>query len=283
MDPIVGEKYSVGRKLGAGSFGEVRLGKDIEKGTQVAIKLESARTRSPQLLLEFRIYELVAGGEGIPKVFWYGTHGRYNVMVMELLGPSLEDTFQSCERRFSLQKVVRLGEQMISRAQYVHEKNFLHRDIKPDNYAFGIGDHVETVYLLDFGLSKKFKSSRTGQHIAYREGKSLTGTARYASINSHRGYEQSRRDDLESIGYVMMYFCRGSLPWQGLKVKENEDKFRKIMEVKISTPVKDVCKGFPDQFVRYIEYTRQLQFEERPDYEFLRNLMRSIPINQSDT
>lgn len=203
-------------------------------------------------------------------------------MVMELLGPSLEDSFQASERRFNLQKVVTLGDQMISRAQYVHEKNFLHRDIKPDNFAFGIGDEKDTVYLLDFGLSKKFKSSRTGQHIAYRDGKSLTGTARYASINSHRGLEQSRRDDLESIGYVLVYFCRGCLPWQGLKVKENEDKFRKIMEVKMNTPVPEVCKGFPNQFVQYIQYTRSLTFEERPDYQHLRDLLKSIPITPGD-
>lgn len=282
MDPIIDERYTVGKKLGAGSFGEVRLGRDIKDGNQVAVKLESTRTRTPQLLLEYRIYELVAGGEGIPKVYWYGTHGRFNVMVMELLGVSLEDSFQGHDRKFCLQKVCELGEQMITRAQYVHEKNFLHRDIKPDNFAYGIGRNSDVVYLLDFGLSKKFKSSRTGQHINYRDGKSLTGTARYASINSHKGIEQSRRDDLESIGYVLMYFLRGSLPWQGLKVEPNEDKFQKIMEVKINTPVEVVCRGHPEMFQKYITYTRGLGFEERPDYEHLRNLLRSVPLTRSD-
>jgi len=282
VDPIVGDRYSVGRKLGAGSFGEVRQGKDVRDQSLCAIKLESSRTRTPQLLLEYRIYELVAGGEGIPKVFWYGVHGRYNVMVMELLGTSLEDAFQSADRKFNLSKVVFLGEQMISRAQYVHEKNFLHRDIKPDNFAFGAGAKSDTVYLLDFGLSKKFKSSRTGQHIVYREGKSLTGTARYASINSHKGIEQSRRDDLESIGYVLMYFLRGSLPWQGLRVREDEDKFQKIMEVKINTPVAEVCRGHHDNFAKYINYTRSLRFEDRPDYDLLRNFLNSITLTRSD-
>merc|ERR1719341_50668 len=195
---------------------------------------------------------------------------------MELLGPSLEDSFQASERRFNLQKVVTLGDQMISRAQYVHEKNFLHRDIKPDNFAFGIGDEKDTVYLLDFGLSKKFKSSRTGQHIAYRDGKSLTGTARYASINSHRGLEQSRRDDLESIGYVLVYFIRGSLPWQGLQIKPHEDRYVKIMEKKETTALVDLCKGYPDEFVTYLNYCKTLKFEERPNYELLRALLRDI-------
>lgn len=270
---LVGDKFSVGKKLGAGSFGEVRLGKNVETGQEVAIKLESTRTRAPQLLLEYRIYELIAGGEGIPVAYWYGVYGRYNCMVMDLLGPSLEDAYHADARAFTLRRVADLGRQMISRVQYVHEKNFLHRDIKPDNFAFGVGKQANVVYILDFGLSKKFKSSRTGQHIAYREGKSLTGTARYASINSHKGLEQARRDDLESIGYVLLYFLKKVLPWQGLKVNDDEDKFERIKEVKISTPVTTLCKGFPDAFVKYINYCRALQFEERPDYEYLRSLL----------
>eukprot|EP00397_Hematodinium_sp_SG-2012_P013903 GEMP01014128.1.p1 GENE.GEMP01014128.1~~GEMP01014128.1.p1 ORF type:complete len:282 (+),score=26.70 GEMP01014128.1:372-1217(+) len=275
MNPFLGDKFSVGRKLGAGSFGEVRMGKNIETGQQVAIKLESMRTRTPQLLLEYRIYELIAGGEGIPGVHWYGVHGRYNVMVMDLLGASLEDAYQADMTAFNVKKVCEVGRQMVTRVQYVHEKNFLHRDIKPDNFGFGLGRDANTVFILDFGLSKKFKSSRTGQHIAFRDGKSLTGTARYASINSHKGLEQSRRDDLESVGYVLMYFLRQTLPWQGLKVRDDEDKFEKIMEVKIATPVQDLCKGFPDEFAKYITYCKGLQFEERPDYEYLRGLLQT--------
>jgi len=277
--PYVGDKFSVGRKLGSGSFGEVRIGKNIESNQQVAIKLEPVRTRTPQLLLEYRIYELIEGGEGIPKAYWYGNYGapaRYNCMVMELLGKSLEDHFQEDPKSFTLKKVAELGHQMVSRAQYVHEKNFIHRDIKPDNFAFGLGSRSHIVYMLDFGLSKKFKSSKTGHHIAYREGKSLTGTARYASINSHKGLEQSRRDDLESIGYLLLYFLKRVLPWQGLRVAEHEDKFEKIMEVKIATPVTTLCKGHPDEMVKYVNYCRSLQFEERPDYEYLRELLQMV-------
>lgn len=277
MEPVVGEKYSVGKKLGAGSFGEVRLGKNIETGKQVAIKLESAKTKNPQLLLEYRIYELIAGGRGVPNVYWYGLHSRYNVLVMDLLGQSLEDVLQSTpKKRLSLLSVVCVANQMISLVEYLHGKNFLHRDIKPDNFMLGIGDTADQLYVIDLGLSKKYKSSRTGEHIAYREGKNLTGTARYASINTHRGLEQSRRDDLESVAYVLIYTLRGSLPWQGLQIKPNEDRYVKIMEKKMSTPVAEICKGFPEEFMTFINYCRALKFEERPNYESLRGLMKDI-------
>jgi len=274
---IVGDKYSVGRKLGAGSFGEVRLGKNIDTGQQVAIKLESAKTRNPQLLLEFRIYELIARekGMGIPETYWYGIHLKYNCLVFELLGLSLEDAFQGLQsKRMNVLPMVVIGTQMLSLIEYLHTKNFLHRDIKPDNFMMGVAPYEDQLYVIDLGLSKKFKSSRTGEHIAYREGKNLTGTARYASINTHRGLEQSRRDDLESVGYVLLYFIRGSLPWQGLQIKPHEDRYVKIMEKKESTALVDLCKGFPDEFVTYLNYCKSLKFEERPNYELLRALLR---------
>ncbi|EYC05673.1 hypothetical protein Y032_0080g1307 [Ancylostoma ceylanicum] len=206
----------------------------------------------------------------------YGTEREYNVLVMDLLGPSLEDLFNFCSRRFTMKTVLMLADQMIGRIEYVHVKNFIHRDIKPDNFLMGIGRHCNKLFLIDFGLAKKFRDSRTRTHIPYREDKNLTGTARYASINAHLGIEQSRRDDMESLGYVLMYFNRGTLPWQGLKAATKKQKYEKISEKKMSTSVEMLCKGFPAEFPMYLNYTRGLRFDEAPDYMYLRQLFRIL-------
>jgi casein kinase 1 len=279
MDLRVGNKYRVGRKIGSGSFGDIYQGSNIQTGDAVAIKLEPVKTRHPQLLYESRLYKILNSGGtavGIPNVHWYGVEGDYNVMVIDLLGPSLEDLFNFCGRKFSTKTVLMLADQMVSRVEYFHSKNFLHRDIKPDNFLMGTGKKGHHVYIIDYGLAKKYRDPKTHQHIPYREGKALTGTARYASINTHLGIEQGRRDDLEAVGYVLMYFLRGSLPWQGLKAATKKQKYDRISEKKMSTPVEVLCKGFPPEFAVYLNYVRSLRFEDKPDYAYLRKLFRDL-------
>ncbi|XP_014487025.1 PREDICTED: uncharacterized protein LOC106750909 isoform X1 [Dinoponera quadriceps] len=276
MELRVGNKYRLGRKIGSGSFGDIYLGTNISTGEEVAIKLECIKTRHPQLHIESKFYKIMQGGVGIPTIKWCGSEGDYNVMVMELLGPSLEDLFNFCSRRFSLKTVLLLADQLISRTDYIHSRNFIHRDIKPDNFLMGLGKKGNLVYIIDFGLAKKYRDGRTHKHIPYRENKNLTGTARYASINTHLGIEQSRRDDLESLGYVLMYFNRGSLPWQGLKAATKRQKYERISEKKMSTPIEELCKGYPLEFASYLRYCRDLRFEERPDYSHLRQLFRTL-------
>jgi len=266
----------LGRKIGAGSFGDIYMGTNVQTGDEVAIKLESIKSKHPQLLYESKLYKILAGGIGVPNVHWYGVEGDYNVMVIDLLGPSLEDLFSFCNRKFGLKTVLMLADQMVNRVEYVHAKNFIHRDIKPDNFLIGLGKKANQVHVIDFGLAKKYRDSKAQQHIAYREGKNLTGTARYASINTHLGIEQSRRDDLEAVGYVLMYFNRGSLPWQGLKANGKKEKYEKIMEKKMSTPIEVLCKHFPSEFVTYLNYCRSLRFEDRPDYAYLRRLLKDL-------
>ena len=195
---------------------------------------------------------------------------------MELLGKSLEDIFQSQQKKFTLKTVAMIGIQMLDRLEFIHSKNIIHRDIKPDNFVLGLDNKSHIIYILDFGLSKKFRSSRTHQHIKFSVNKKLTGTARYASINALKGCEQSRRDDLEAIGYVLLYFLRGSLPWQGLHVNKGEDRYKKILQKKKGTSAEDLCKGFPNEFVEYVNYTRNLEFEADPDYKFLRGLLTTV-------
>ncbi|KAG2712864.1 hypothetical protein I3760_04G145800 [Carya illinoinensis] len=280
MEHRVGNRFRLGRKIGSGSFGEIYLGTNIQSNEDVAIKLENVKTKHPQLLYESKLYRILQGGTGIPNVRWFGVEGDYNVLVMDLLGPSLEDLFNFCSRKLSLKTVLMLADQMINRVEFVHSKSFLHRDIKPDNFLMGLGRRANQVYAIDFGLAKKYRDSSTHQHIPYRENKNLTGTARYASMNTHLGIEQSRRDDLESLGYVLMYFLRGSLPWQGLKAGTKKQKYDKISEKKVSTSVEALCRGYPTEFASYFHYCRSLRFDDKPDYAYLKRIFRDLFIRE---
>ncbi|KAL8547942.1 hypothetical protein ACS0TY_007298 [Phlomoides rotata] len=280
MDHVVGAKFKLGRKIGCGSFGELFLGVNKQNGEEVAIKLESVKTKHPQLHYESKIYMLLQGGTGIPNLKWFGVEGEYNVMVIDLLGPSLEDLFNYCNRKFSLKTVLMLADQLINRVEYMHSRGFLHRDIKPDNFLMGLGRKANQVYIIDFGLAKKYRDLQTHKHIPYRENKNLTGTARYASVNTHLGVEQSRRDDLESLGFVLMYFLRGSLPWQGLKAGTKKQKYDKISEKKMMTPIEVLCKLYPSEFISYFHYCRSLRFEDKPDYSYLKRLFRDLFIRE---
>eukprot|EP00696_Hemimastix_kukwesjijk_P005304 gnl/Hemi2/1674_TR590_c0_g1_i1.p1 gnl/Hemi2/1674_TR590_c0_g1~~gnl/Hemi2/1674_TR590_c0_g1_i1.p1 ORF type:complete len:373 (-),score=63.83 gnl/Hemi2/1674_TR590_c0_g1_i1:166-1284(-) len=275
----VSGRYRLGRKIGSGSFGSIYLATSNSTGEEVAIKLERTNSHHPQLQKESHIYRILADGVGIPRLHHFGVEGDHNVMVMELLGKSLEDLFVFCGRKFSLKTVLLLADQLISRVEYMHSKNLIHRDIKPDNFLMGTGSNASLLYMIDFGLAKRFRDPRTREHIPYRENKSLTGTARYASINAHEGAEQSRRDDLESLGYVLMYFNRGSLPWQGLKTQDKRLLYKRIRDKKLSTPVDQLCKGYPQEFTAYLNYTRALRFDDRPDYAYLRRLFKDLFIS----
>ncbi|CBI37140.3 unnamed protein product, partial [Vitis vinifera] len=280
MEHVIGGKFKMGRKIGSGSFGELYIGVNVQSGEEVAIKVEPTKTKHPQLQYESKLYMLLQGGTGIPHLKWFGVEGEYNVMVIDLLGPSLEDLFNYCNRKFTLKTVLMLADQLINRVEYMHSRGFLHRDIKPDNFLMGLGRRANQVYAIDFGLAKKYRDLQTHKHIPYRENKNLTGTARYASVNTHLGVEQSRRDDLESLGYVLMYFLRGSLPWQGLKAGTKKQKYDKISEKKMLTPIEVLCKSYPSEFTSYFHYCRSLRFEDKPDYSYLKRLFRDLFIRE---
>uniref|UniRef100_A0A7N0TY90 non-specific serine/threonine protein kinase n=1 Tax=Kalanchoe fedtschenkoi TaxID=63787 RepID=A0A7N0TY90_KALFE len=264
MEPRVGNRNRLGRKLGSGSFGEIYLGTNIQTNEAVAMKLAS--TKNPQLQCESKLYRILQGGEGIAYTKWFGIEGDYNVLVMDLLGPSLEELFNYCSTKWTMMSLV------ITRVEYVHSKSFLHRDIKPDNFVMGVGQHLSQVYMLDFGLAKKYRDTSSHVHIPYRENKNLTGTARYLSMNTHLGIEQSRRDNLESLGYVLMYFLKGSLSWQGIKAGNKKQQNEKINEKKVSTSIEALCRGYPKEFDSYFHYCRSLRFEDNPDYAYMKRI-----------
>lgn len=213
----------------------------------------------------------------------------YNAMVMELMGKSLEGLFRDFRKRFSLKTVLMLADQMLTRVEAFHESDFVHRDIKPENFMMGVRENAPVVYLIDFGLAKRYRhypnTGKTGKtlqdeelstHIPYTTNKRLTGTPRYASVNTHAGVEQSRRDDLESLGYVVMYFLRGNLPWQGVTADNKDEKYERIRDIKARTSIAELCRDFPTEFMLYFDYCRHLYFEDRPDYLYLRRLFRRL-------
>lgn len=197
---------------------------------------------------------------------------------MQKLGPSLEDLFNSSGKQFSLKTVLLLADQLIQRIEFIHQRGYIHRDVKPDNFLMGIGPRRHYVHLVDFGLAKRFKNQHTDQHIPFKTDKNLTGTARYASMWTHMGFEQSRRDDLECLGFMLIYLFRGSLPWQGVKEQDKKVKYEKIRKLKEQWGIQKLCEdaGLPEEFVQYFDLVRSFEFEEKPDYSALRCIFKDL-------
>lgn len=273
MNSLIDGRFRLDRKIGTGSFADVHLGKTIF-GEKFAIKIESVKAKKPRLLWESKVYKMLAGSPCIPRVHWYGTQGGFNVLVLDLEGQSLEDRFIYCSRQFELKTICMLADQMIQRVEYVHNKNLMHCDITPENFVLGLGKRSNVVSLLDFGLTRRYRDPNTQRHIPLTQGNRLLGSARYASVNVHDGCEHSRRDDMESLGYVLMYFCHGALPWQGLRAGTKQERIERVVEKKEAQCLDGLCKEYPSQFATYLRYCRSLQFEDRPDYWYLRRLFR---------
>ena len=297
---IINGNYNLIKMIGFGAFGEIHLAYDSNSKQLRAIKFELTNFKNPQLKHEYTILETLntiennksnshnnsinydnlktknGGIIGIPKVYLFDRmENKYNYMIMDFLGPSIGDLYQLKNKKFSLETLLMLMIQLLTRIEYIHEKGFIHRDVKPENFVIGLNESSNIIHVIDFGLSRRFKDKVTGQHIPYKENRHMIGTVRYASINSLLGIEQSRRDDIEALGYVITYFFYGSLPWQSNKDKGKAEQF-KILEKKLITPPEILCKKMPKQFMIFFNYVRKLKFEDRPDYSMMRNIFAML-------
>ena len=269
-------KYKLIRKLGQGSFGSIYQAQSKCSNKYYAVKLEEMR-QNQFVLEEESIFISYLNCPRIPKLKTFGYSGSLIILVMELLGDSLDKIFDKLpSRKMSIRCVCNIAYQLLMIFEIIHNCNIIHRDIKPANVAIGFEGKSKFIYLLDFGLSKKYRSSKTKKHFPFVQGNKLIGNARYSSINALDGGTQSRRDDLESLGYLLLYLLLGRLPWQGHISHSKEDKYYKIREIKKNTTPEELCQGLPPQIQEYVEYTRNLEYETDPDYKYLKNLFLTI-------
>ena len=273
--PHIG-KYELEQIIGRGRFGRVYKGINTKTGEFVAVKLEDKRQESKLLEEAETIKEIRKNCTGVPEIYKIGNSSKWNYMIMSYLGPNLEELFIYCKKSFSLKTSILLSLQIFNIIKGVHESGIIHRDIKPDNFVIGFGESHNKIYLIDFGLSTWYIDKTTMQHNKYEHKHQFTGSFRYSSINNHKGIQQSRRDDLESISYMMIYFYKGKLPWQNIPAKDKRDKLKKTYDKKKDTKLDELCEGCPKEFKQIIKYIRKLGYKETPDYSFIKYMLNKV-------
>ena len=267
-------RFTIIKEIGKGSFCKVYLGYDTLENKNVAIKIEksdSVHKHKSRIEHEYKLYSLFNKNvKGICNILWYGKNSELQILIMDKLGPSLNELFLFCDNKFSLKTTCMIAIQMLYRIQTLHNKNIIHRDIKPDNFLIGLESNKNTIYLIDLGLSKLFN------HKYFIKRLSFKGSLRYSSLRNHRGVEQSYRDDLESLGYMLIYFYNSPLPWQNSTIKDRNKKKYYIYNKKQNITLEKLCKNIPIEFLYYMKYTQLLQFNEKPDYTYLIRLFQNI-------
>ena len=270
-------------QIGSGSFGEVLYGKHKYKSLEVAVKIINSETSAETIKKEINITKKFQNEIGFPRIYDTFIYEKKNIIIESLLGPSLDKLFKYCGRIFPLKTVCLIGKEMVKRLETMHEKGILHRDLKPNNLTWGNYNSsynisnkncdnnskldINTIYLIDFGLScSYYEHELSTRHYKLKDNLNFVGTLRYASLNSHKGIRQGRRDDLESMLYILIYFLKGKLPWQDIKAKQKEERHKIIFQIKSKISIDSLCKDIPEEFANLLKYVKSLQFEEKPSY-----------------
>lgn len=260
---IIGNKYKLLEKIGEGSFGSIYKGENIRTNELVAIKVEPIINDLKLLKNESKIYQYLIDNKGFPNVKWFGKDSQNYYMVINLLGESLQ-SLKERNQTFSLKLVLQIGVQIINLLKMIHTKGIVHRDIKPDNFLLGLNSKNKQIFLIDFGFCKTFLNNN--KHIEMKKTNNLIGTNNFASVNAHEFNELSRRDDLESLGYMLIYFYFGDLPWKDY----SNNEMIKIMKNNILN-----VESIPKIILNYFEIIKELGFKEAPNYDLLINIFKN--------
>ena len=267
----VAKKYKLIKKLGEGTFGHIYVGENKNTRELVAIKLENKTdNKKGTLKHEANIYKVLDGIKNIPRMRNFGVEGAFNYLIMDLLEESLDDLMEK-QSKFSITYTISIAIELIDILHQIHDRGIVHRDLKPENFLI----KNNKVFIIDFGLSKSYLD-KDNNHVKMENNKSLIGTIRYASVNVHNNLTYSRRDDLESLAYILIYFLKGSLPWQGLKIESLDEKHKKIYDIKTSYNLHTLCQDIPLEFLIYLKYCHSLKYSEKPNYDYIKSLFTNL-------
>ncbi|OHT14353.1 CK1 family protein kinase [Tritrichomonas foetus] len=283
MSTVANGKYTLKKKLGSGSFGDVYSAEDMKSHELIALKVEQITSDTPQLEYEATVSQELQDRINVPRFYSFESDKSHRFLSMELLGKSLDDLFYICNQKFSLKTVLMIIDQTLNAIEFIHRMNFIYRDIKPNNFLIGKNDFSNQIFLVDFGLVKKYRKI-DGEHIKFKTGQSIVGTTRFASVNALKGNRQSRKDDMIALGYLWIFFLKGTLPWAGIDRKdENHDcdckyegKYDKMISMKLYTSPDKLCQDLPKEFSQYLTAVSSLEFEEEPKYSDYRLMFRKL-------